>query len=153
MVTMIGQTAQIGQDAASGTLGGSALASWTPFWMLVGAFVVIVAGLFGLGRPSVNRWPMLHPLSRIPAGLTRLTGIPGWAATAIGMSLFGLLVAGQGFYTDVSWHIALGRDEELMTAPHSGILLGLVMILGGAVLGTLVATFEHVDGLHVGALR
>ena len=153
MVTMIGQMAQIGQDEASGTLGGSALASWSGFWVLVGAFVVIVGVLFALGRPSVNRWPMLHPLSRIPAGLTRVTGIPGWAATAIGMSLYGLLVAGQGFYTDVSWHIALGRDEELMTAPHSGILLGLVMILGGAVLGTLVATFEHVDGLHLGALR
>ena len=153
MVTMIGQMARIGQDGDSGTLGGSALASWTPFWTLVVAFLLIVAVLWALGRPSAHRWPMLHPLSRIPAGLTRVTGIPGWAATAIGMSLYGLLVAGQGFYTDVSWHIALGRDEELMTAPHSGILLGLVMILGGAVLGTLVATFEHVDGLQVGALR
>jgi hypothetical protein len=150
MVTML---AQIGQDGASGTLGGSALASWTPFWLLVGVFLALVAGLFALGRPSAHRWPMLHPLSRIPAGLTRVTGIPGWAATAIGMSLYGLLVAGQGFYADVSWHIALGRDEELLTAPHSGILLGLVMILGGAVLGTVVATFERVDGLHVGALR
>ncbi len=69
------------------------------------------------------------------------------------MALFGLLVAGQGFYADVSWHIALGRDDELLTAPHSGILLGLVMILGGAVLGTMVATFDGVDGLRLGALR
>lgn len=137
----------------SGTLGGSALASWSPFWSLVVVFVAIVVGLAVVGRPSERPWPVLQSLSRIPNGLTRITGIPGWAAVAIGMALFGLLVAGQGFYADVSWHIALGRDDELMTAPHAGILLGLVMILGGAVLGTVVATFERVEGLRVGALR
>jgi hypothetical protein len=150
MVTMIGR---IAQDATSGTLGGSSLASWTPFWTLVVLFVALAAGSFALGRPSDRRWPMLQPLSRIPNGLARVTGIPGWAAVAIGTALYGLLVAGQGFYADVSWHIALGRDDKLMTAPHSGILLGLVMVLGGAVLGTLVATFEDIDGLRVGALR
>lgn len=144
---------RIAQDATSGTLGGSSLASWRPFWTLVAIFALLVAGSFALGRPSVRRWPMLQPLSRIPNGLTRATGIPGWAAVAIGTALYGLLVAGQGFYADVSWHIALGRDDELMTAPHSGILLGLVMVLGGAVLGTLVATFEGVDGVRLGALR
>lgn len=137
----------------TGTLGGSALASWSPFWSLVVVFAVIVVGLAVAGRPSERPWPLVQGLSRIPNGLTRITGIPGWAAVAIGMALFGLLVAGQGFYADVSWHIALGRDDELMTAPHAGILLGLVMILGGAVLGTLVATFERVEGLRVGALR
>jgi hypothetical protein len=150
MVTMLGQ---IAQSTQSGTLGGSALASWTPFWGLVGGLVVIITVLFVVGRPSERAWPMLQPLSRIPNGLTRVTGVPGWAAVAIGCALYGLLIAGQGFYSDVSWHIALGRDEELMTAPHAGILAGLVLILGGAVLGTLVATFEQVDGLRVGALR
>jgi hypothetical protein len=150
MVTMIGQ---ITQNGPSGTLGGSALASWTPFWGLVIVFAALVAGAFLLGRPAARPWPMLQPLSRIPSGLTRVTGIPGWAAVSIGMALYGLLVAGQGFYSDVSWHIALGRDDKLMTAPHSGILLGLVMILGGAVLGTLVATFDGVDGIRLGALR
>ena len=143
----------IGQTTPSGTLGGSALASWTPFWVLVGTFAAIVAGLFAVGRPAERPWPLLQPLSRIPSGLTRVTRIPGWAAVAIGTAFFGLLVAGQGFYSDVAWHIALGRDDQLMTAPHSGILLGLVMILGGAVAGTLVATFDGVDGLRVGALR
>jgi hypothetical protein len=140
-------------SAPSGTLGGSALASWTPFWGLVVGFLAIVGAAYAYGRPSEHRWPFLHPLSRIPNGLQRATGIPGWAAVAIGMALYGLLVAGQGFYADVAWHIALGRDKSLFTAPHSGILLGLVMILGGAVLGTLVATFEEVDGRHFGALR
>jgi len=141
------------QTEPVGTLGGSALASWTPFWGLAVAFAAINVGLFALGPPSTHPWPMLQPLSRIPGGLTRLTKIPGWAGVAIGMALYGLLVAGQGFYADVSWHIALGRDDELLTAPHSGILLGLIMILGGAVLGTLVATFDGVDGMRVGALR
>jgi hypothetical protein len=150
MVTML---AHIAQNGTSGTLGGSSLASWTPFWTLVMIYAALVVGCFALGRPAERRWPMLQPLSRVPDGLTRVTGIPGWAAVAIGMALYGLLVAGQGFYSDVSWHIALGRDDALMTAPHSGILLGLVMILGGAVLGTVVATFEGVDGLRLGALR
>ncbi len=150
MVTML---SALTQTEPSGTLGGSALASWTPFWALVGVFTAIVVGLFVLGRPSERPWPLLRPLSRIPNGLQRVTGIPGWAAVSIGMALYGLLVAGQGFYSDVAWHIALGRDDELLTAPHSGILVGLVMILGGAVLGTVIATFERVDGLRLGALR
>ena len=137
----------------SGTLGGSALASWTPFWGLVIAFLVINVVMFAVGSPSERPWPLLAPLSRIPNGLQRVTGIPGWAAVAIGMALYGLLVAGQGFYSDVAWHIALGRDKSLFTAPHSGILLGLIMILGGAVLGTIVATFEGVPGRRLGGLR
>jgi hypothetical protein len=137
----------------SGTLGGSALASWTPFWGLLGVFLAANVGLFLYGRPSERPWPLLRPLSRIPNGIQRLTGIPGWAGVSIGMALYGLLVAGQGFYSDVAWHIALGRDKSLFTAPHSGILVGLVMILGSAVLGTVVATFEGVEGRRVGALR
>lgn len=143
----------VGQSEPVGTLGGSALASWTPFWTLVLIFLAINVGLYFLGRSGERRWPMLQPLSKIPNGLTRLTKIPGWAAVSIGMALYGLLVAGIGFYSDVSWHIALGRDDELFTAPHAGILLGLVMILGGAVLGTMVATFDRVPGLRVGGLR
>jgi hypothetical protein len=150
MVTML---AALTQSEPSGTLGGSALASWTPFWGLVGVFAAINVALFVVGRPSERPWPLLRPLSRIPNGIERLTRIPGWAGVSIGMALYGLLVAGQGFYSDVAWHIALGRDDELLTAPHSGILLGLVMILGGAVLGTVVATFERVDGIRVGSLR
>jgi hypothetical protein len=141
------------QNDPSGTLGGSALASWSTLWTLVGVFAAIVVGLAVVGAPASPRWPLLQPLSRVPRGLTRITRIPGWAAVAIGMAMFGLLVAGEGFYADVSWHIALGRDDQLMTAPHTSILLGLVMILGGAVLGTVVATFDGVEGLHVGALR
>jgi hypothetical protein len=137
----------------SGTLGGSALASWTPLTALLIGFVVVVAILAALGRPD-ERWGSLRFLSRIPRGLTRVTGVPSWAATAIGTALYGLLVAGQGFYDDVSWHIALGRDDQLFTAPHAAILLGLVLILGGAVLGTFVATMDRVeDARSIAGLR
>src|SRR5919112_5955983 len=95
MVTMLASLAQ-------GTLGGSALASWSPFWTLVGVFLAINVGLFALGRPSERPWGVLRPLSRIPSGLERLVGVPGWAGVAIGMALYGLLVAGQGFYADVA---------------------------------------------------
>jgi len=126
----------------SGTLGGSALASWAPVQVLLAGWVVVVALLWWHGGAAPDdRFP-LGVLQRIGRGLTRITGIPGWAAIAVGQSLFALLLAGVGFYSDVAWHIALGRDEELFTAPHTAILLGLVGILGGAVLGTVVATLD-----------
>lgn len=122
--------------------------------VLLIAFAAVVVTLWFLGGPATATWGGLRALSRVPNGLRRLTGVPGWAATAIGTSLFGLLVAGQGFYDDVSWHIALGRDDELFTAPHTAILLGLVFILGGAVLGTVVATLDRVpETLVVAGLR
>ncbi|HEX4902315.1 MAG TPA: hypothetical protein VFV42_05870 [Acidimicrobiales bacterium] len=128
--------------AESGTLGGSALASWTPITSLLVGYLVVVGVLWWLGGArDDDRFP-LGILQRIGRGLTRITGIPGWAAIAVGQSLFALLVAGVGFYSDVAWHIALGRDDELFTAPHTGILLGLVGILSAAVFGTIVATLD-----------
>lgn len=128
--------------ADEGTLGGSALASWTPVVALIVAYVVAVVALFAYGPPGADDWNPLGALQRIGRGLTRLTGIPGWAAIAIGQSLFSLLLAGVGFYSDVQWHIALGRDEELFTAPHTAILLGLVGILSSSVYGIIVATLD-----------
>ncbi|MEO7428451.1 MAG: hypothetical protein ABIY48_03620 [Acidimicrobiales bacterium] len=137
-----------------GTLGGSTLASWTPLVALLIAYAMAVVALLAFGQPAPSGWGALQPLSRIPDSLKRLTGVPGWAAAAIGTALFGLLVAGQGFYADVSWHIALGRDKDLFTAPHASILIGLVLLVAGAVLGTLFATFEGVEpAVRVGALR
>src|SRR5687767_3759972 len=90
--------------------------SWVPMLALLGVFVVIVAGLTIRGRADAPTWwarLLLRPANR----LEHLTGIPGWAAATVGIGLYGLLVAGAGFYSDVSWHIALGRDKELFTAP------------------------------------
>lgn len=129
----------------AGGEGGSVLASWRPILILLGVFAVIVAALLLYGRGGLHRSRVASLFLRAPDGLERLTGIPGWAATAVGTSLYGLLIAGQGFYSDVAWHIALGRDEELFTAPHTAIVVGLLMILGGAVLGILTATLQRVD--------
>ncbi len=140
--------------ADAGTLGGSALASWTPLVALLVVYAVIVVALLVFGRPAAESWGVLQPASRIPNALHRLTGVPGWAAAAIGTALFGLLVAGQGFYADVSWHIALGRDDELFTAPHASILIGLLFLVLAAVQGILFATFEGVEpAWRVGGLR
>ena len=148
---MLGALGLVAEDP--GTLGGSALASWTPLVLLLSAFAGVVGALLVFGRTDPS-WGGLRVLSRASDSLTRLTGVPGWAAAAIGTSLFGLLVAGQGFYSDVAWHIALGRDDDLFTAPHASILLGLVFVLGGAVLGTLTATLDQVpSALRVGGLR
>ena len=133
--------------------GGSALASWDTLTFMLVAFAVVVTGLTVYGR-SDDPNPFFRLLGRPADALERVTGIPGWAAATIGASLFGLLVAGQGFYSDVSWHIALGRDDELFTAPHTAIVVGLVMIAGAAVLGVLLATAEKVDTrLRWGGLR
>lgn len=147
---ILGTLAQV----ESGTLGGSALASWTPVTVLLVAYVVVVVASWLYGEPAAGDKLPLGALQRIGRGLTRLTGIPGWAAIAIGQSLYALLVAGVGFYSDVAWHIALGRDDELFTAPHTAILLGLVGILGAAVFGTIVATLDRWDrGWRVAGLR
>ena len=138
----------------SGTLGGSALASWSPLTVLLVAYLVVVVFLYVYGPAGKGDKNPLGALQRIGRGLTRLTGVPGWAAIAIGQSLFALLVAGVGFYTDVAWHIALGRDEKLFTAPHTAILLGLLGILSGAVFGTVVATLDGWDrGWKVAGFR
>ena len=75
--------------------------SWQPLVVLLSAFAVAVAVLATRAqRDDV----------RIADVLARTTGAPGWAVTTTSLGLFGLLVAGEGFYSDVAWHVALGRD-------------------------------------------
>jgi hypothetical protein len=133
---------------------GSNLASWTPLLFLLAAYGAILVALAVFGRPRRPASGLLDTwVARTGGGLTAVTGLPGWACAAAGTSLFGLLVAGVGFYSDVAWHIALGRDEELFTAPHSAIVVGLGMILLGSAVGILFATFDDAPvGRRVGAL-
>src|SRR5919108_1293705 len=125
---------------------GSELASWSPLTGLIVGYGLIVALLLVFGRG--------HPLERAPDAMRRLTGIPGWAATSAGTAMYGLMIAGQGFYSDVAWHVALGRDKDLFTAPHTSIVVGLAMIFLSAALGITAATVERVPTrLRLGALR
>jgi hypothetical protein len=134
--------------------GGSSLADWSPVVSLVAGYLVIVAALLVFGRSGDHPSALGRFLLRAPNALQYVTGIPGWAAATVGTALYGLLVAGQGFYNDVAWHIALGRDDELFTSPHTGIFIGLVMIFGSGLLGITLASLARVDTpLRVGALR
>jgi hypothetical protein len=125
--------------------GGSAVASWTPAGLLLSIFFAAVCLLFILGKPGDHPNGLARVLLRVPNALERLTGIPGWAAAASLTSMYGLLVAGVGFYSDVAYHIAFGRDEELFTAPHVGILIGLSLLLLSAVLAIVYASLTRVD--------
>jgi hypothetical protein len=124
---------------------GNVLTSWTTLYVLLAAFAAILVFLFLFGRSGDTSSPVARALLRIPDALERLVHIPGWAAATIGMSLFGLFVAGQAFYNDVAWHVALGRDKNLFTAPHTGIVIGLGLILMSGVTGVLLASLQGVD--------
>jgi hypothetical protein len=145
---------QLGTHLASVQPRGSALASWTPFWVFVGVFAVVLAALALTGRSEGSGGRFERAVVRIPRRLERLTGVPGWAATTLFLALYGLALAGYGFYTDVAFHVAHGRDDDLFTAPHTAILVGLIVIASASVAGILVATVERVSGtLRWGGLR
>jgi hypothetical protein len=140
--------------AQADTYQGSALASWDALVALMVGFAVVLGLLAWKGRPDPDLPTFERVALRIPDGLERITGIPGWAISAVGLALFGLLVAGQGFYSDVAWHVALGRDDELFTAPHTAIILGLVLIALSSLVGVLIATLSRAEvGFRVKGLR
>ncbi len=138
--------AALDQPAVDGP-AGSALAAWWPLWAFGAVFAALLVLLAVLGRHE-------RPLLAVPAALERVTGVPGWAASTLLFSVYGLAVAGYGFYTDVAYHVAYGRDEVLFTAPHTAIFVGLCMIAAAPVVGIVVATFERRDtALRLGGLR
>jgi hypothetical protein len=125
---------------------GSELASWAPLVTLLVLFGVIVAALVAFGRRGGDVESRTAAfLLRTPNALERLTGVAGWAAATVGLSLYGLLVAGEGFYSDVAWHITLGRDDELFTAPHTSIVIGLGLIFLAGLVGVGYASLQQVD--------
>ncbi len=133
---------------------GSELASWSALTTLLIAFAVIVAALVAFGRSGNVDSKVAAFFLRTPNALERLTKVPGWAAATVGLSLYGLLVAGEGFYSDVAWHITLGRDDALFTAPHTSIVLGLGFIFLAGLVGVAYASLQQVDtGLRWKAVR
>jgi hypothetical protein len=130
--------------AAATAASTTGVDSWVPMFGLLGVFVAIVIALIVFGRSDARTW-WARLLLRPANTLERITGIPGWAVATLGVSLYGLLIAGAGFYSDVSWHIALGRDKNLFTAPHTEIVIGLLLIFLSAVVAVTVASLSKVD--------
>ena len=128
------------------TAANSNLNSWTMVYLLVGGYIAAVVALFAAGRG--------RPSERISNSLERLTKMPAWAAAMMFTAIFGVFTAGQGFYADVAWHIALGRDKNLFTPPHTAIVIGLVFIGLSGVIGIATATMQGANvGFRVGRLR
>ncbi len=113
------------------------------------AYVAVVLGLAAAGTMPKERSGVVKLFFQlISSTLHRITGFPGWAASAVMNGLFVLGLAVFGLYWDVAWHIDLGRDRELFTPPHTMIVLGL----GGIVYSAVVAViFASVDRAPVGA--
>jgi hypothetical protein len=126
-------------------------------WLVVAAVLAVLFGvsgaLYATGDPGrgnlVERF-----LNRFATSLERVTGLPAWAASGIALGHWALLSAMIGFFWDVSWHIDLGRDRELLTPPHLLILFGLTGIFGAAVVSTTFATFQRArTGWRLGPVR
>lgn len=133
---------------------GSELASWSALYTLLIIFGIILVALAAFGRSGNVDSKTAKFLLRTPDALERLTKVPGWAAAVIGLGLYGLLVAGEGFYSDVAWHITLGRDKALFSAPHTSIVLGLGFIFLGGLVGIGFASLQQVEtGLRWKAVR
>ena len=115
------------------------LADWRPLFAALAGYaaVVIALAFYGRGKWSFDPRDIAR---KIADALERITKIPGWAAAQVATASFGVLVAGLGFYNDVHWHVSLGRDKELFTAPHTAIVAGLVTIFGSAFIGEYFAS-------------
>jgi hypothetical protein len=134
-------------ETADGVMGGSALADWRPVVILLSVVGGIMVLLWTAGPAGDHRSAVARFLLRGPNALSRITGLPAWAAVSTVGVYGGLLVAGYGFYTDVAYHVAYGRDETLFTAPHTAIFVGLCLIATTAVVGIATA---HLSGAGVG---
>ena len=135
----------IGQQLLQAAENTARLGDWRPLFALLAGYGAIVVALAVSGKQKRGFGPT-YILPRISSSLERLTGIPGWAAAAIGTGCFGVLVAGMGFYNDVAWHVSLGRDQVLFTAPHTAIVIGLFLIFAAAIVGTVMARLEGFQG-------
>jgi hypothetical protein len=122
------------------------------WWIPLGLAVAVLAGgLLALGATGPRA---TSPLRRPFEALGRLTGVPAWCAAGIGIAVWSLVVAMVGFAWDVAWHADLGRDQTLLTPPHTMILLGLTGIGVAALASIALATAERARvGLSVGRLR
>ena len=126
---------------------------WLLFIIPMAALFALVGYFYGTGKNGSGPI-LLTPVRRLNSSLARATGIPGWAAGGIIFGEWSLLMAALGFYWDVAWHIDFGRDKVLFTPPHMMILIGLMGVLGSAILTIALASVDRAKvGLQLGRLR
>lgn len=126
---------------------------WLLFVIPMVALAALVAYFYATGESGTGP-AVLAPVRRFNASLRRTTGLPGWAAGGIIFGEWSLLMAALGFYWDVAWHIDFGRDKVLFTPPHMMILIGLMGVLGSAILSIALASVEGAKvGFRAGRLH
>lgn len=102
--------------------------------MVVGAFTAVVyaAILWVLVRERTGHATLV---GRAADTVARLDGSPRWFGLPLAVSVAGALSGAVGLYWDVSFHIAMGRDEGPLANPaHYFIFLGLIAIFAGGAL-------------------
>jgi hypothetical protein len=102
------------------------------------AGVLLTLGLLFIGlRYRAGR---LALLDRIAAPFVWLTRVPAWSALPVSLATGSLILAGAGFYWDVSVHIDRGRDPGPFGTPaHYPILIGLFGIFAAGWLALVMA--------------
>ncbi|HEX5769674.1 MAG TPA: hypothetical protein VFY11_01830, partial [Nocardioidaceae bacterium] len=107
--------------------------------MVVGAFTAAVyaAILWVLVRERTGHATLA---GRAADTVARLDGSPRWFGLPLAISVAGALSGAVGLYWDVSFHIAMGRDEGPLANPaHYFIFLGLIAIFAGGALALALA--------------
>ena len=140
---------------AHADLGAAAsLAAFGTDWLyLLGplaAFLLIAAAVASRGSVRMVR----HPLRAFTSGAASVLGVPEWAGAPLLVLLAGCVVAVVGFFWDVAWHIAIGRDEFLFSPPHMCLLVGISLLGLAGLTATWTATRTRADiGWRVGRVR
>ncbi|HEX6547418.1 MAG TPA: hypothetical protein VF134_01585 [Candidatus Dormibacteraeota bacterium] len=113
----------------------------------------------GLGVQTHDPWQWLFVATALGvAGAIALSWLvgprPRWAEAGLAIGFWSVSTALVGFMWDVAWHADTGRDRELLTVPHTLILLGLFGILVAALVAVLLASHDRAEtGWRRGRLR
>lgn len=123
------------------------LASFGGDWWYMAVPLAVLAGLGGVlmglaPRPRRGRVEVA-PLVWLADGAARVTRLPPWVAGALAVLLAGLLMLVLGFFWDVAWHIAIGRDEFLLSPPHVTLLAGILLVGAGGLMGVVMASHDE----------
>jgi len=108
--------------------------------------VLVVAGFTAVVYAAIL-WVMARErtghktlVGRAADAVARVDGSPRWFALPLAVSVAGALSGAVGLYWDVSFHIAVGRDEGPLANPaHYLIFIGLIAIFAGGALALALA--------------